>query len=187
MTKKAGSGEFTNPGDSFIRFYNKHLPNSYFLSNFYETPVTVKAEQEDLTFRCTEAAFQALRCESHSDTVEFTPLDGHSSWQLAQRKKEAQKILRNRERDLAVMKEVVLAKFSQSEELKDQLLATQCAYLVERSRKTDKFWGDGLQDGIGENHLGIILMEVREELGGVGVVEKPQEYIDFVKTYPKHW
>ena len=60
---------------------------------------------------------------------------------------------------LGVMREAVLAKFTQHSELRGKLLATGDAVLVEHTA-SDQFWGDG-GDGAGENWLGRILMEVR--------------------------
>ncbi len=56
----------------------------------------------------------------------------------------------------------VLAKFTQHAELRALLLATGEAELVEHSRN-DSYWADG-GDGKGQNKLGRILVQVREEL-----------------------
>lgn len=61
-----------------------------------------------------------------------------------------------------IMRKAVLAKFTQHPALKDQLLGTGQAKLVEHTTN-DSYWGDG-GDGSGKNLLGIILMEVREHL-----------------------
>lgn len=61
-----------------------------------------------------------------------------------------------------VMRDAVLAKFSQHDELRNLLLATGKAKLVEHTTN-DAYWGDG-GDGSGMNVLGRILMEVREKL-----------------------
>ena len=61
-----------------------------------------------------------------------------------------------------VMREAVLAKFTQHKELKAILLATGEAKLVENTAN-DAYWGDG-GDGSGKNMLGRILMEVRDKL-----------------------
>ena len=60
------------------------------------------------------------------------------------------------------MKELVLQKFSTNAELKDFLLETGEAHLIEGNGWGDTFWG--VSGGKGENHLGKILMEVRQEL-----------------------
>lgn len=63
-----------------------------------------------------------------------------------------------------VMREAVMAKFSQNKELKALLVGTGDATLVEHTAN-DSYWADG-GDGTGKNMLGIILMEVREKLKG---------------------
>jgi N-glycosidase YbiA len=63
---------------------------------------------------------------------------------------------------VAVMREALRAKFQQHEELARQLLATGEAKLVEHTGN-DNYWGDG-GDGRGQNMLGRLLMEIREEL-----------------------
>lgn len=62
----------------------------------------------------------------------------------------------------SIMREVVLAKFSQHEDLRAILLGTGSAALIEHTTN-DSYWGDG-GDGSGRNMLGQILMSVREEL-----------------------
>jgi N-glycosidase YbiA len=66
---------------------------------------------------------------------------------------------------LKVMMTVVRAKFSQNSQLKALLLSTGQATLVENAGQNDPFFGAGA-DMNGVNHLGIILMRVRAELGG---------------------
>lgn len=63
----------------------------------------------------------------------------------------------------AIMREAVLAKFNQHSHLRELLLATGDALLVEHT-ENDRYWGDG-GDGSGKNMLGQILMNVREQLG----------------------
>ncbi len=59
-----------------------------------------------------------------------------------------------------IMREAVAAKFTQHEDLRELLLSTGDAKLVEHTAK-DSYWGDG-GDGSGKNQLGLILMEVRD-------------------------
>lgn len=61
-----------------------------------------------------------------------------------------------------IMRTAVRLKFSQNEDMKQLLLSTGDAVLVEHT-KNDRYWGDG-GDGRGRNMLGKILMEIREEL-----------------------
>ncbi len=60
------------------------------------------------------------------------------------------------------MREALKAKFTQNEDLKNILLETGDAILVEHT-ENDNYWGDG-GDGNGKNMLGKLLMELREEL-----------------------
>lgn len=61
-----------------------------------------------------------------------------------------------------VMLEALRAKFTQHDELKAILLGTGDAKLVEHTER-DSYWGDG-GDGSGKNRLGLLLMQLREEL-----------------------
>ena len=63
---------------------------------------------------------------------------------------------------VSVMREALVAKFTQHEDLATLLLETDDAKLVEHTTN-DAYWGDG-GDGKGKNMLGRLLMEVREEL-----------------------
>ncbi len=61
-----------------------------------------------------------------------------------------------------IMREAVLAKFTQHDDLKVLLLGTDNSVIVEHT-KNDAYWGDG-GDGTGRNMLGVILMDTREAL-----------------------
>ncbi len=63
---------------------------------------------------------------------------------------------------LGVMQTAVRAKFTQIPDLKKLLLNTGEAELIEHT-EDDSYWGDG-GDGSGKNMLGMILMDVRDEL-----------------------
>ena len=61
-----------------------------------------------------------------------------------------------------VMLQVLRMKFNQNPEIAKELLATGDALLIEHTRNDD-YWADG-GDGSGKNKLGLLLMQVREEL-----------------------
>ncbi len=61
-----------------------------------------------------------------------------------------------------VMLDALRAKFSQHPDLKELLLSTGNALLVENAPR-DNYWGAG-SDGRGRNQLGKLLMQVRDEL-----------------------
>lgn len=62
------------------------------------------------------------------------------------------------------MEEIVRAKFSQHPELEERLLATGDRKLVEGNPWNDTFQGVDVRTGKGQNHLGEILMKIRDEL-----------------------
>jgi len=64
---------------------------------------------------------------------------------------------------IGIMKELVRLKF-QNPELRKKLLATGDTYLQEGNDWGDTFWGVDLETGKGENMLGKIIMDVRDEL-----------------------
>ena len=61
-----------------------------------------------------------------------------------------------------VMLQALRMKFSQNPEIGKELLATGDTILIEHTRNDD-YWADG-GDGSGKNKLGLLLMQVREEL-----------------------
>lgn len=63
---------------------------------------------------------------------------------------------------LKVMEYGVRQKFKKNEELKELLLSTGDQELIEGNWWGDIYWG--VCKGVGENHLGKILMKVRDEI-----------------------
>ena len=63
---------------------------------------------------------------------------------------------------LKIMEDLVRKKFTDHPSLKEILLSTGNAELIEGNYWYDDFWG--VFKGKGENHLGRILMKIREEL-----------------------
>lgn len=61
-----------------------------------------------------------------------------------------------------MMYRALWAKYTQHPALRELLLSTGEAHLIEHT-KNDKYWADG-GDGSGKNMLGILLMQVRKEL-----------------------
>lgn len=62
------------------------------------------------------------------------------------------------------MESIVRAKFSQHPDLAEKLVSTGDMHLEEGNWWGDVFWGVDKKTGEGENHLGIILMRLRDEL-----------------------
>ena len=135
-------------------FKNKY----FFLSNFYPCEIT----HDGLTYKSTEAAFQAAKCQNINDKIAFTQMTASESKKTGRQVKN----IRSDWDDvrIAIMKEIVLQKFTQNKDLKYMLLETADSILVEGNTWNDKYWG--VCNGEGENHLGIILEEVRSILSG---------------------
>ena len=129
-----------------------------FLSNFYPCSVVY----EGIRYPSSEHAYQAAKTLKISDRNKIAKL-----WTATSAKRMGRRIeLRKdwQEIRLQIMREIVLAKFQDNEFLKERLLATGQIYLEEGNWWKDTFWG--VCQGKGSNHLGKILMEVRETLGG---------------------
>ncbi|MCF4969190.1 NADAR family protein [Nostoc sp. CMAA1605] len=81
---------------------------------------------------------------------------------------------------ISVMREAILKKFLTHLDIQATLLSTGNEILVENS-PTDYFWGCGV-DKTGQNHLGKVLMSVREEIrhlqlsNAMSPTSCPQEY-----------
>ena len=133
-----------------------------FLSNFYQSPVTL----DGLTYPNAEAAFQAQKCEKEEDKVKYTLVKNPV---VAKRmgKKEPNLPGNWNEISYGIMLDVVRAKFSVPE-MKEKLLATGDAELVEGNNHHDNLWGDctcpRCAARVGQNRLGKILMKVRDEM-----------------------
>ena len=138
---------------------NFHAEGYDFLSNFYEAEV----EYGGLTYGSNEAAFQAQKCMTEEEKLPFTEARPSKSKGMGRRVQ-----LRPdwEEVKVGIMEEIVRAKFTQHPELAERLLATGDKVLVEGNHWGDTCWGVDTRTGQGHNHLGRILMKVREELRG---------------------
>jgi len=126
-----------------------------FLSNFFPAPTVY----EWLLYQCSEGAYQAAKSMDLIDRIKFVSLNGAQSKKLGKSVK-----LRtdwNKVR-IGIMCSIVLDKFERNPNLRELLVNTGDATLIEGNYWHDTFWG--VCDGIGANHLGIILMDVRELL-----------------------
>ncbi len=133
-----------------------------FLSNFY----ACKVEFEGAEYPTIEHAFQAAK------TPDF---DQRRNIRNARTPSEAKRRGRRIKRradwfdvSLLIMESLVRQKFTHYPDLAEKLLATGEAELIEGNNWNDRFYGavwDSHQNSwVGENHLGKILMKVRDEL-----------------------
>lgn len=134
---------------------NSFRGDYFFLSNFYECPVTYQG----ITYPNNETAFQAQKCINDSDKTKFMSLNPSAAKKLGRRvalRKDWESV------KFSIMKDLVKAKFTQNPDLAKKLLATDNAHLEEGNTWGDRIWGT--VNGTGANKLGIILMQVRDEL-----------------------
>lgn len=129
-----------------------------FLSNFYHAPVTYHGKR----YANNEAAFQAQKtfCMKEQQKFCLPYLTDPGKAKVLGRKV----ALRPDWDSIKVqcMYEICMCKFMQHTELRQALIATGNCLLVEGNSWGDRFWGQVA--GIGENQLGIILMDIREKL-----------------------
>jgi ribA/ribD-fused uncharacterized protein len=126
----------------------------FFLSNFY--PVEIKLD--GIVYPNAEAAFQAQKTLDDEERRKFSMLKNP-----VQAKRLGRKVkLRDdwEEVKLDIMTEIVSQKFLQHPHLIEMLLQTGDEELVEGNKWGDRFWG--VCKGKGENHLGKILMKIRD-------------------------
>ena len=129
-----------------------------YLTNFFRAAVFFEGKQ----FVTNEHAFQSSKMKLARDAEKI---------RNAPSADEAASLGRDRSRPihadwdsrrLDVMRAINLAKFDQHATLLARLVSSGSRPLIERSDRDD-FWGDGA-DGKGLNHLGLILMSIRDQL-----------------------
>ena len=124
------------------------------LSNFYPCYVS----WEGLLFPTVEHAYQAAKSSDLEVWKYFQGVDAKQ----AKRKGKTTKIRPDWDASkLAVMEHLLRQKFSQND-FKQRLIETGDAELIEGNWWGDTFWG--VCKGVGENHLGKLLMQIRAEL-----------------------
>jgi len=130
--------------------------DNHFLSNFYVCPITM----DGLSYTSTENAFQAAKTLKESERTAFTTCTAGQSKRLGRTI-----TLRPDWEDVKVpvMRTLLFQKFAMNP-LRDQLLNTGDAILIEGNNWGDQFWGMEFVEGqwYGKNYLGALLMEVRK-------------------------
>jgi N-glycosidase YbiA len=140
-----------------ILFYRLDEPYGEF-SNFAPFPVKLNGQ----TWPTTEHFFQAQKFAGteHEHTVRKA-----KSPMTAAHLGRSRKLPLRRDWESAkenIMRHALRAKFTQHVDLRELLLGTDDAKLVEHTARDD-YWGDG-GDGSGHNRLGQLLMELRAQL-----------------------
>ena len=135
---------------------NRFKGEYHFLSNFFKCSIK---DSQGRIWSSVEAWFQAMKCAYTPNQDDFIYLSAVEARKLGRRVR-----LRSdwHEVRLSIMKEIVHAKFTQNEDLRERLLDTGDNELIEGNTWGDSFWG--VCRGKGQNHLGNILMAIREKL-----------------------
>lgn len=131
-----------------------------FLSNFYPAPV----EYDGVMYPTVENAYQAAKSFIPEIRARYLTLSPGKAKRMAPPKPEDW-----HSRSLQVMEYLVRDKFFRHKELGDKLLDTYPVQLLEGNTWGDDFFGVVLAHNshvgyVGQNHLGRILMKVRDEL-----------------------
>lgn len=139
-----------------------HKRNAYWLSNFYLRSLTYCGRK----YESSEHAYQAEKSatEAGRKWVSEATSPGYA-------KKRGRTVVTRPEWydiKIEIMYEIVCCKFVQNTILKQDLLATMEAELIEYTTWNDRFWGVGT-DFKGENHLGKCLMRARNDIR-IGIV-----------------
>ncbi len=153
-----------------LRFYRASEKPYGAFSNLYRREIEFEGEK----FATSEHAYQAGKArkpevrkwlmEAPSPALLAMAAHGLYVWDI---NSDWSKIKFNR------MKRVLLAKFTQHEDLKQLLLSTGTARLVESAtvdNAVNRLWGE--VNGVGKNKLGELLMEVRAELAAAAAPAK---------------
>lgn len=127
----------------------------HFLSNFYYCKVTY----EGILYPSSEHAYQAAKSTINEDRMSVK-----YAGSPAQAKQRGRHIKMRPDWDdvkLGVMEDILRIKFGRPL-LKEKLLLTKGFNIVEGNHWGDTYWG--VCRGKGSNHLGQLLMKIREEI-----------------------
>ena len=128
-----------------------------FLSNMYPCRVYYGG----IEYPSSEHAYQAAKSTSETEQLEIR------SAETPQVAKKLGRGVKNLRPDwdsvkIGIMERIVFDKFNRNVDLRNALLATKGFELIEGNWWKDTFWG--ICDGKGDNHMGKVLMKVRDKL-----------------------
>ena len=130
---------------------------------------------KEILYKTCEALFQALRFEGYPDIQKQIQECPSPMGAKMIARKNREKLNRRTKwdeapSDIPLMKKCLMLKLEQHPELKEKLIATGDAIIIEdcttHDRESARFWGAVKIDGkwVGENVFGKLWMEIRKEL-----------------------
>lgn len=137
---------------------DKFEGDNRFLSNFYFCEVVY----DGIKYITVEHAYQASKTENRELKLRFAEISSPKDAKRFGRKIDVRKDWDDIK--LQVMEDLLRLKF-QDKDLLKKLLATGTEELIEGNTWNDRFWG--VCGGNGENHLGKLLMKIRDEFKDV--------------------
>ena len=141
--------------NAILGFFGKYG----FLSGFCRCTLKIEWKGEIFDFTCIDEAYNARRTFDIDVQKTFQSIGPREATRKARDMKRRPGW---RSARVEIMTNLVREKFRQNEGLAILLLNTGDAHLENTNRWGDKFWG--VCDGEGQNNLGKILMEVRDEM-----------------------
>ena len=127
-----------------------------FLSNRFPCHVL----WEGLEYRSAEAAFQSSKCQDEKERKMYA---GCSSDKAILKGKDQIPYQGWEEGQLRIMESILRAKFELNPSLMQKLVDTGNCILLNGNNKQETFWGVDLYSWRGENHLGKIIMNIRDK------------------------
>jgi ribA/ribD-fused uncharacterized protein len=130
---------------------------------------------QETPYKTCESLFQTLRFERYPDIQKAiqecpSPMGAKMIARKNREKLNRGKMWDEAPGDIPLMKKCLMLKLEQHPELKDKLIATGNATIIEdcttHDRESARFWGAVNENGkwVGENVFGKLWMEIREEL-----------------------
>ena len=151
-----------------------------FLSNYHEQPgLTFRLPDDPIIYKTVEHAYQAAKTFNPIQRSQIAGAGGPAAAKSIGKHVSLSEDWGTRK--FEVMYDLLKQKFSHPE-LREKLLATGNAELIEGNHWGDTVWG--VYNGVGENHLGKLLTRVREELRGVDP-SKPEPVIKRFEFTPE--
>ncbi len=149
--------------------------NERWLSNFWPCKVALPAENimigskeielPAMEFNSTELAYVARKTLDLNIRKKIQNMSSGDAKEFSQQEDFPMRDNYESSHKLAIMNELVRQKYSdRNPELKEKLIATGNTTIIEGNTWGDTFFGLCLETGVGENWLGRITMQVRNEL-----------------------